>query len=31
MDKLDTLKEIKAFLDGYNNDVKYIVNVEATN
>lgn len=28
MDKLDTLKEIKAFLNGYDNDFKYLVNVE---
>lgn len=28
MDKLSVLKEIKSFLDGYNDDLKYLVNVE---
>jgi DNA polymerase elongation subunit (family B) len=28
IDKLKILEEIKAFLDGYNNDLKYLVNVE---
>jgi hypothetical protein len=28
MDKLKVLKEIKNFLDGYNDDLKYLVNVE---
>ena len=28
MDKLAVLKEIKNFLDGYNDDLKYLVNVE---
>jgi len=28
MDKQNVLKEIKYFLEGYNNDLKYIVNVE---
>lgn len=28
MDKLNILNEIKAFLDGYNDDLKYLVNVE---
>jgi len=28
MDKLKVLTEIKGFLDGYNNDLKYLVNVE---
>jgi len=28
MDKLKVLTEIKEFLDGYNNDLKYLVNVE---
>ena len=30
MDKLQTLSKIKYFLDGHNNDVKYLVNIEAT-
>jgi len=29
MNKLNILNEIKAFLDGYNDDLKYLVNVEA--
>jgi DNA polymerase elongation subunit (family B) len=28
MDKIGILTEIKSFLDGYNNDLKYLVNVE---
>jgi DNA polymerase elongation subunit (family B) len=28
MDKIKVLSEIKSFLEGYNNDLKYIVNVE---
>ena len=28
MDKLNILSEIKGFLEGYNNDLKYLVNVE---
>ena len=28
MNKLNTLSEIKSFLDGYNEDLKYLVNVE---
>jgi len=28
MDKLNILSEIKSFLDGYNNDLNYLVNVE---
>ena len=28
MDKLKVLTEIKGFLDGYNHDLKYLVNVE---
>jgi DNA polymerase elongation subunit (family B) len=28
MDKVNALTEIKSFLDGYNNDLKYLVNVE---
>lgn len=28
MDKLSILKEVKGFLDGYNEDLKYLVNVE---
>lgn len=28
MDKSKVLSEIKSFLEGYNNDLKYIVNVE---
>ena len=28
MDKLSVLKEIKSFLDGYNEELKYLVNVE---
>ena len=28
MDKLNVLSEIKGFLEGYNNDLKYLVNVE---
>ena len=28
MNKLEVLSEIKGFLDGYNNDLKYLVNVE---
>lgn len=28
MDKLSVLSEIKGFLEGYNNDLKYLVNVE---
>lgn len=28
--RLETLKKIKSFLDGHNNDVKYLVNVEAS-
>ena len=28
MDKLKVLAEIKGFLEGYNNDLKYLVNVE---
>jgi DNA polymerase elongation subunit (family B) len=29
MNKSEVLKNIKSFLDGYNNDLKYIVNIEA--
>ena len=28
MDKLKVLAEIKGFLEGYNNDLKYLLNVE---
>ena len=28
MDKIKILNEIKAFLEGYNDDLKYLVNVE---
>ena len=28
MDKVKVLAEIKSFLEGYNNDLKYLVNVE---
>jgi len=31
MDKIEVLREIKSFLDGYNNDLKYLVNVETDN
>jgi len=31
MDKLSVLGEIKGFLEGYNNDLKYVVNVETDN
>lgn len=29
MDKLTIINEIKGFLEGYNNDFKYVVNIEA--
>ena len=29
MDKIAVLNEIKAFLDGYNEELKYVVHVEA--
>ena len=29
MNKIETINEIKEFLDGYNNELKYIVHIEA--